>query len=624
MTAPLAGYFLGAHGEQRELFERLLAEHVSSHFDWRRAFHPADAKQAPPPPEWEAYAARTRAEVARLSSALQRSIPVSSPRYIGHMTSDLMLPAVLAQMVTTLYNPNNVSSEVAPVTIGMEGAAAMQLAAMIGYRTEPGAPDHAWGHLTSGGTVANLESLWIARAVRCWPVAAYRAGVALGMDAMTALLPADEDAAFGLSVADALALHSRVGAWLATLPDAERADIESAIEGERIEHRGAHAYPPLHVLVPMTAHYSWRKAMRALGFGDAQLHKVPVTDRLRLDAHALEFAVDELYDAGERVLAVVPVLGTTEYGTLDPVHEVVALRDRCAGRGRSFWVHVDAAWGGYLATLFRGADGAQLDHDAVRHGFRWFPSKPVYDAVCALPRCDSVTVDPHKLGYVPFGVGALLLRDGRCRQFVSQEAPYVFDAATRGPDEPGRYALEGSRPGAMAAAVYTAHHVLPLHAEAFGKLPAASICANEQLYSALTVLNDELDGVARIVVPYEPDTNLVCIAVNPAGSRSLRALNAFTAALQHEMSPAAGVRTREYFASRTRLKLADLTPEGRADLLARLGVEADDDHLFLIRHTLMNPVSRVTDYCAYLGRLIRSERQRQLVLGNRDDPAEYR
>lgn len=603
---PLAGYFLGAHGEQRALFEQLLAAYVRDHFDWRSEFHPGDADPTPPPPEWDAYAARTRAELARLAAALKRSLPVSSPRYLGHMTSDLLLPAVLAQLVATLYNPNNISSEVAPVTIDMERAAAMQLADMIGYCTAPGAPDCAWGHLTGGGTVANLEALWVARAVRCWPVAAVRAARALDDAELAQLLPEDEDAAFGLSTADALAVHARVGAWLAVLTDARRATVEQAVDDERIEHRGAHAYPPMHVLVPVTAHYSWRKAMRALGFGDAQLHKVPVTERMRLDAEALGTAVARLHTGGKWVLAVVPVLGTTEYGTLDPVHEVVALRDRCARDGHSFWIHVDAAWGGYLATLFRGAEGARLAHDEVRRGFRWFPSRPVYDAVCALPECDSVTVDPHKLGYVPFGVGALLLRDGRCRHFVAQHAPYVFDRAGAGSDEPGRYSLEGSRPGAMAAAVYTAHHVLPLHADAFGALPAASIRANERLYAALAQLNEQLEGAARIVVPYEPDTNLVCIAVNPAGNRSLRALNAFTAGLQHQMSPGAGVRTREYFASRTRLQLADLEPTARADLLARFGVDADDDHLFLIRHTLMNPVSRVDDYSRYLHQLIRT------------------
>ena len=88
-------------------------------------------------------------------------------------------------------------------------------------------------------------------------------------------------------------------------------------------------------------------------------------------------------------------------------------------RGLGFAVHVDGAWGGYLATLFRNPDGSLRDRDAVGAGFARFPQAEVHAAFAALGDTDSVTVDPHKLGYLPYGAGAFICRDHRAMNFVS-------------------------------------------------------------------------------------------------------------------------------------------------------------------------------------------------------------
>src|SRR3546814_7125892 len=89
-----------------------------------------------------------------LSAALKRSVPFHSPRYLGHMVSDLLLPGLLAQIVTLPYNPNNVVGEASPVTLDMEISAGLQLARMLGYRADENRADCAFGYLTSGGTTA--------------------------------------------------------------------------------------------------------------------------------------------------------------------------------------------------------------------------------------------------------------------------------------------------------------------------------------------------------------------------------------------------------------------------------------------------------------------------------------
>src|SRR5690606_40969433 len=75
-----------------------------------------------------------------------------------------------------LYNPNIVAIEASPVTTRLELEVAADLARMIGYD-----PKTSWGHLTSGGTVANFEAIWIARNIIYFPLAARGAADQLGL-----------------------------------------------------------------------------------------------------------------------------------------------------------------------------------------------------------------------------------------------------------------------------------------------------------------------------------------------------------------------------------------------------------------------------------------------------------
>src|SRR3546814_1947405 len=87
------------------------------------------------------------------------------------LASDLLLPGLAAQILTLPYNPNNVSEDAAPVTIDMEVKAGLQLARMLGYPHDTARPECAFGHLTSGGTVANYQARRLALALQAFPVA---------------------------------------------------------------------------------------------------------------------------------------------------------------------------------------------------------------------------------------------------------------------------------------------------------------------------------------------------------------------------------------------------------------------------------------------------------------------
>ena len=606
MTDPaLAPLFLGPYGENDTLLEKLVVEFLRDHVYWRRNFHPEDppaiATDAAGRPEFRAFEARLRRELHQLSASLKRSVPFHSPRYLGHMVSDLLLPALAAQFLTLPYNPNNVSADSAPVTVDLEIRVGLQFARLFGFVDDPARADCAFGPLTSGGTTANLQALRLALALKAWPVA-LRALAPPGLP-----VPEHDVAAFGLAPADAIALLAAWQAWLAAQPPAQRHGWRRRLQAERIETLGLTAFLARHatlrvpkVLAPVTAHYSWSKGVKLLGLGRDQLVLVPERG-MRMDPEALEGTLTRMHARGEPVLLAVGVLGSTEFGTVDPLHEICDARDRWAARGLGFPVHVDAAWGGYLATLFRTPDGKLRPLDDLREEFTEFPSDDVYAAFGALPRVDSITVDPHKLGHVPFGAGAFVCRDQRAMSLLSEDADYVF----AGSDEAdyfgrfrqlGRYVPEGSKPGAAAAAVYVTHRVLPLDNEGFGVLPRASLRAAEAFRTGAARFAARQAGRVRCFLPFEPDSNLVCLALNPEDNRSVAAMNAFVRRLHREMvqDPAQPLQSREFFGSMTTLQPELLGKEDTKRLLDALGLDppdpdGDDDRLVILRHTLMNP-----------------------------------
>ena len=609
MTDPaLYPCFLGPYGENDALLEKLVVEFLRDHVYWRRNFHPEDPPAIPTHaaqrPEFQAFEARLRRELHTLSAALKRSVPFHSPRYLGHMVSDLALPGLAALMLTLPYNPNNVSEDAAPVTIDLEIRVGLQLARMLGYRDDPTQPDCAFGHLTSGGTVANYQALRLALALKAFPVA-LRTAAPPGLE-----LPEDDWTAFNLDPRAGIELLQRARDWVNALAPNARRSWQRRVEEERIEQLGLVEFFKRHpqlsspvVLAPMTAHYSWSKGMKLLGLGREQLLQVPERG-MRLDPDALEAMLEGLRERRQPVLMTVAVLGTTEFGTIDPVHAVVAQRERFSGKGFGFGVHVDAAWGGYLATLLRAEEGELRPLADLRGEFASFPNESAYAAIGALGECDSITVDPHKLGFIPYGSGAFICRDQRAMGLLSEDADYVFS----GGDENdyfaryrklGRYILEGSKSGAAAAAVYVTHKVLPLDHAHFGRITAETIRSTETFLARTTRFADAMNGELRVCIPFAPDSNLVCLALNPAGNRNVAAMNDFMRTLYDALCCAhdQAVQSHEFYGSITTLRAEAMGADDMARVLAELGLDPDSllldhdgaDRLVILRHTLMNP-----------------------------------
>ncbi|MEX2582654.1 MAG: pyridoxal-dependent decarboxylase [Gemmatimonadota bacterium] len=600
----MGSVFLGPKAENAELFERLLLEAFRDHVTWRREFHPEDGLLVDRTAKHTAAFARSTSILERelhgLLAELKAGVPFFSPRYTGHMCSDLTMASLVGYFATMLYNPNNVAAEASPVTSRMELQVAEQLAAMIGFDL-----DRQWGHLTSGGTVANFEALWVARNVKYLPVALAWAVRERG-GTIRLRLPDGSDA--DAASLDLWQLLNVTPTAALDAADRFREEFESPKEslevlnrhslaglgyqdfGRRLSAEFGDSLPPAVVLVPSTAHYSWEKICRSLGIGGSNLVHVPVDERFRMDPDALAETVRDLAERRQPVMACVTVIGTTEESAVDRLDRIVEIRRAAGTFGVAFHLHADAAYGGYAASVTRRSGGTRRSHAEAAAAYGW-PEEAVYRALVALEEVDSVTIDPHKLGFMPYPAGAISFRDGRSRDLVAVEAPYLFHRGASEWGYIGRYIFEGSKPGAAAAAVWMSHKVLPLDADGYGRLIADTARGALRLHRCLSEL---VWSPFRIVTLPAPDLNIVCFAIGHPTLETLEATNDFITRVYQAMSVGdVALRPRpDYFVTKTILRSDDYGTSA-LPLVRALGFSAADYEraggLSVIRCTVMDP-----------------------------------
>ena len=621
MTNPLHSWFLGPKGENEQLLKELLDSALQAHLAWRREYHPEDPSPIPAAERSTPAATRQRAEVrgqfAALLRELRGSVPFFSSRYNGHMLSEQTIAAQAAYFAAMLYNPNNVSGEVAPVTTRLEGEVAEQLARMIGYD-----PRRCWGHLTSGGTIANFEALWIARNVHYHPVAACLSALALGVD-IPVLLPDGSLAMVGeldlwqlLNIRPESALDLWDKLWLA----APRPAVESALKLHSLASLGYQDYTrqlagefgdPLAagvVLAAGTSHYSWAKIVAALGVGSNQLVSVPVGPECRMDPDALWREIVSLTHERIPIMACVSTCGTTEQAAVDDLQRIVEVRERAQQElGVTFHIHSDGCYGGYAASLTRAPDGSRHSPTAVRNvcgGAQW-PTDQWVGSLAALESADSVSIDPHKLGYIPYPAGAFLLKDRRGRELVSTDPPYLALATSRdNGNQPviGRFIFEGSKPGASAAATWMSHKTIPLNSAGHGRIIASTLKGAHDLYTVLGSFDFTPFEVVRLP---EPDLNIVSFLLHYPSLTTLTELNALNEMIYRELSPNAKMAA-PYMITRTRLTSPDY--DGAIEpLIQLLGGDGQGyratiaEGLTVLRSTVMNPFSGEGSHDCFLG-----------------------
>lgn len=178
------------------------------------------------------------------------------------------------------------------------------------------------------------------------------------------------------------------------------------------------------------------------GLGSGNLLEVDVDDDAHIDLAQLEEKLNECLNDQIPVYAVVGIIGSTEEGAVDRLEKIVEIRERMQKKGLSFLIHADAAWGGYFATMLRrGANGKpELGHADRGAVPALTLRKETEAALLALHLADSITVDPHKAGYVPYPAGSLVYKDGRMRHLVTWSSPYLSQGSS---ENIGVYGVEG-------------------------------------------------------------------------------------------------------------------------------------------------------------------------------------
>jgi glutamate/tyrosine decarboxylase-like PLP-dependent enzyme len=148
---------------------------------------------------------------------------------------------------------------------------------------------------------------------------------------------------------------------------------------------------------------------------DIDVVVVPVGDSGSLVGAAVEPALAE---HGDAVIAVVATAGSTNFGIVDDIASIAALKDR-----HDFWLHVDGAYG--LAAML--APSARSLFTGVE-------------------RADSLIVDPHKWLFAPFDACALVYRDpANGRLAHTQHAEYLDTLTEAAQFNPSDYAIQLTR-----------------------------------------------------------------------------------------------------------------------------------------------------------------------------------
>ncbi|MFH4644697.1 pyridoxal-dependent aspartate 1-decarboxylase PanP [Vibrio alginolyticus] len=233
-----------------------------------------------------------------LDTLVSHSVHTSSPSFIGHMTSALPYFLMPLSKIMIALNQNLVKIETSKAFTPLERQVLGMLHRLIYgqndtfYNQWMHSANHSLGAFCSGGTIANITALWVARNK------ALRAN--------------------------------------GSFKGVEKEGLFKAMK-----HYG---YDGLAVLVSERGHYSLKKAADVLGLGQEGLVAVKTDANNRIIVNDLKAKIVELEKQNIKPIAVIGVAGTTETGNVDPLPEIAEV---CQAHGCHF--HVDAAWGG--ATL---------------------------------------------------------------------------------------------------------------------------------------------------------------------------------------------------------------------------------------------------------------------------------
>lgn len=353
------------------------------------------------------------------------------------------------------------------------------------------------------------------------------------------------------------------------------------------------------VIMSATAHYSLLKVTEALGIGKKQIIYIPVDEHFRMDISRLEEALNNCLTEKIPIIALVSIVASTEEGSVDLLQEIVKLQDVFKKKGLNFYHHCDAAYGGYIRSLFYNEKGEEVKiaGEIMRIAERW-PPNIIFESFKHIHKADSVTIDPHKLGYIPYPAGAIIFNDKRVRDLISFEAPYIFHKKEEKGEKVsiGKYILEGSKPGAAAIACWLAHEVIPLNQSGYGLIIGKTLESAQDVCLRLEDLTPKLEGqgITLKVLNDRPDTNIICFIVNKKGNSELKKMNKLNEVIYEELKfdEEEPIQTHDFIITCTEFKY-DLYKTSMGDHLKAVGISSKEykevGNIVVLRCSIMSP-----------------------------------
>ncbi|KAI1774360.1 pyridoxal phosphate-dependent transferase [Hypoxylon cercidicola] len=517
----VGSWFLGPRAENINLLRGFFNIILDDHQKARESIYPEDpdfiTKEMMQTDAFKESINRLTENVHSLSGDLAKaSVPFWSPRYNGHMLMDTTMPSIIGYTAAMMYNPNNVATEASPYTTYLEARVGMMLCKMLRY----GKKVTPWGHITCDGSVANLEAIWAIRNLKFYPLSlklAMSSGGPLNFLSHTDL-PFTVNTCTGhtknftdlstwellnLTPSTVLELPTRLGEAFSISPaflqDALSKYLVQTVGTGYLEQKFDIKKSPK-FFVSATKHYSWPRGGAITGLGSGSFINVGVDEDARMDIKELRKHLDaclrgDSEDDYTAVFGGVAIIGSTEHGACDPVREIVNLRTEYESKGLSFAIHCDAAWGGYFASLipeqFLGVLGEPpLVPKLTLHEHTMNQLKYLHYA-------DSITIDPHKSGYINYPAGGLCYRDERMRYLITWTSPIVLHQGEE-TESIGIYGVEGSKPGASAVATWLTHETLG--SQGYERLLGEAIFTCTKLYCYWATLTKPQENL--ILVPF--------------------------------------------------------------------------------------------------------------------------
>lgn len=256
-----------------------------------------------------------------------------STNYMAHLHSAVLLESIAAELIIATFNQSMDSWDQAPVATEIEVEVIRNLCKMYGYGED------ADGVFTSGGSQSNLSGLLLARDWFC--------------------------------------------------NEKCRHDVKKYGLPEN--------FRKFRMYSSEVAHFSMEKSTHLMGMGYEAVVKVPVNAAMQMDTVKLRELIEADLKAGNIPFCVAATVGTTDFGSIDPLDE---LRKICDEYG--LWLHADAAYGSGVVM-----------------------SEKYAHRVAGLAACDSITVDFHKMFLLPVSCSASLIKDKRHFDALTIHADYL-------------------------------------------------------------------------------------------------------------------------------------------------------------------------------------------------------